>query len=150
MAFSIASINAVAFATLADWLIVSDWLSVTHTRKFANHIGQIGTAVGFIALGFSDCDYKLATICVVLVISVQSTTMSGYYVRWFFIVYECKGSRFTILVAHMYYIYFALQLFCMDISPNYAATIMGITGSLAFFSSVLTSEMLGNLITGNV
>ena len=38
----------------------------------------------------------------------------------------------------------------MDISPNYAATIMGITGSLAFFSSVLTSEMLGNLITGNV
>ena len=99
MAFSIAAINAVAFATLADWLIVSDWLSVTHTRKIANHIGQIGAAVGFIALGFADCDYRLATIFVVLAISVQSTTMSGYYVRF---DCHCTWSRLTILGSNAY------------------------------------------------
>ena len=38
----------------------------------------------------------------------------------------------------------------MDISPNYAATINGVAGGLAFFGPVFTSEMFGNLITGNV
>ena len=43
-----------------------------------------------------------------------------------------------------------LQLYGMDISPNYAATINGVAGGLACFGPVFTSEMFGNLITGNV
>ena len=38
----------------------------------------------------------------------------------------------------------------MDISPNYAGTINGVATGLGFAPAVLTSEMLGNIIKGNV
>ena len=38
----------------------------------------------------------------------------------------------------------------MDISPNYAGTINGVAMGLGFAPAVLTSEMLGNIIKGNV
>ena len=38
----------------------------------------------------------------------------------------------------------------MDISPNYAGTINGVAMGLGFAPAVLTSEMLGNIIEGNV
>ena len=43
-----------------------------------------------------------------------------------------------------------LQLYSMDISPNYAGTINGVSNGISFFAGVLTSEMLGYGIVGNV
>ena len=81
ISFFTASIFSIVFATLADWLIISGYLSVTHTRKLACHICLIGSAVGFTAIGFADCDYKLATTLIVMTITVNTTSLSGYCVR---------------------------------------------------------------------
>ena len=81
ISFFTASIFSIVFATLADWLIISGWLSVTHTRKLACHICLIGSAVGFAAIGFADCDYKLATTLIVMAITLNHASLSGYFVR---------------------------------------------------------------------
>ena len=71
---------ALAFAFIADLLIIKDWLSVTHTRKLANHISQIGSAAGFVALGFVNCDFHKASALIVAIVSVNTTAISGYMV----------------------------------------------------------------------
>ena len=42
------------------------------------------------------------------------------------------------------------QLYSMDISPNYAGTIMGLATGIAFLAGVLNSGILGYFIVGNV
>ena len=106
----------------------------------ANYISQIGSASGFIALGFVGCDHYLAATIIIITVSVNTTSLSGYLVR--------QISFFKRNVPALHEI--LLQLYAMDISPNYAATINGVAGGLAYLAGVLTSEMLGHLITGNV
>ena len=79
--FGAASAFSLIFAAFADWLIISDKLSVTHTRKLANHICLIGTALGFVGLCFVGCNYVLAEVVIVSMVTVNSTAMSGYLVR---------------------------------------------------------------------
>ena len=75
-----ASVFALMFAYFADWLIITGRLSITHTRKLANHICLTGTAVGFVGLCFVGCNNFLAEIVIVLMVTANSTSMSGYMV----------------------------------------------------------------------
>lgn len=86
--FITAMVFAMIFATFADWLILTQRLSVNHTRKLANHIGLIGTAVGYVSLCFVGCNYILAEVVIVLTVTVNSTIMSGYMVRALIIKFE--------------------------------------------------------------
>ena len=79
--FVTASVFALIFAQFADWLIITNRLSVTHTRKLANHFCLIGTAIGFVGLCFVGCNSVLAEVVIVLMVTVNSTCMSGYMVR---------------------------------------------------------------------
>ena len=72
---------AFIFAHFADWLIITDKLSITHTRKFANHFCLLGTALGFIGLCFVGCNSVLAELVIVMMITANSASMSGYMVR---------------------------------------------------------------------
>ena len=47
----------------------------------SNHVGQIGSAAGFIALGFVGCDHHLAAAVIIMTVSVNTTSLSGYCVR---------------------------------------------------------------------
>ena len=79
--FFTASVFALVFAVFADWLIITNKLSVTHTRKLANHFSLIGTAAGFLGLCFVGCNYVWAQVLIVYMVTVNSTAMSGYLVR---------------------------------------------------------------------
>ena len=72
-----------AYATLSDWLIISGRLSVTRTRQMANYISQIGSAVGFVALGFVGCDHNVAIFLIITTVMINTTSLSGYLVRLF-------------------------------------------------------------------
>ena len=77
-----ASVFAFMFAYFADWLIITSRLSVTHTRKLANHFCLTGTALGFVGLCFVGCNSVLAEIVIVLMVTANSTCMSGYMVSF--------------------------------------------------------------------
>ena len=79
--FVTASVFAFMFANFADWLIITNRLSITHTRKLANHFCLIGTALGFTGLCFVGCNHVLAEVVIVLMVTANSTAMSGYMVR---------------------------------------------------------------------
>ena len=78
--FVTSSVFAIIFANFADWLIVTDRLSITHTRKLANHFCLLGAALGFVCLGFVGCNLILAEVIIVLMVTANATGMSGYMV----------------------------------------------------------------------
>ena len=80
--FIVASLFAFVFAHFADWLIITDKLSITHTRKLANHFCLIGTALGYVGLCFVGCSYVWAEIVIILMVTANATSMSGYLVRF--------------------------------------------------------------------
>ena len=67
-----------AFAAFCDWLIISDRMSVTNTRKFASYFSQIGTGVSFAALCLVGCSTTSAIALVVLASAFNNCSMSGY------------------------------------------------------------------------
>ena len=75
--FVTASVFALIFAHFADWLIITQRLSVTHTRKLANHVCLTGTALGFVGLCLVGCNIVLAETVIVLMVTASSTAMSG-------------------------------------------------------------------------
>ena len=75
--FVTASMFSLIFAHIADWLIITQRLSVTHTRKLANHFCLTGIALGFVGLCFVGCNIVLAETVIVLMVTVNSTAMSG-------------------------------------------------------------------------
>ena len=77
------SVFAFLFANFADWLIITDKLSITHTRKLANHFCLLGAALGFVGLSFVGCNLVMAEVIIVLMITANSTAMSGYMVSLF-------------------------------------------------------------------
>ena len=79
--FIVASVFAFIFANLADWLIITNKMSITHTRKFANHFCLMGTALGFAGLCFVGCNYVIAEVVIVLMVTANATSMSGYMVN---------------------------------------------------------------------
>ena len=78
--FVSASAFALMFASFADWLIITDRLSITRTRKMANHICLIGGASGLVGLCFVGCNSVLAEVMIVFMVTANSTAMSGYVV----------------------------------------------------------------------
>ena len=78
--FVTASVFAFIFAHFADWLIITNKLSITHTRKLANHICLTGTAFGFVSLCFVGCNSVLAETVIVFMVTANSTAMSCYMV----------------------------------------------------------------------
>ena len=57
-------------------------------------------------------------------------------------MYSTKHTRFIILLK--------LQLYIMDIAPNYSGAIFGLAFSLGNMAGVVNSALLGTLIEGNV
>ena len=109
----------------------------------ANHFCLTGSALCFIGLSFVGCNYLFAEIVIMLIITVNSTSMSGYMVRVTVLLRIILCSTRNVFDK-------LLQLYCMDISPNFSAIIFGFANASASFAGLIDSALLGYLIEGNV
>ncbi|ESO11491.1 hypothetical protein HELRODRAFT_71683, partial [Helobdella robusta] len=97
---------------IADKLQSSGVLSTVATRKIFNTIGLVGPAILLICLSFIDCTQTaVAVVLLVLAVSVSGFVFSGY------------------LVNHM------------DIAPQYAGTLMGLTNGISACSGFLAPNV---------
>jgi len=109
----------VPFSWAADWLTSSGKLSVSKTRKLMQTIGQMVPALGLIGLSYVGCDRTMATVWLCIAVGFNSAIYSGY-----------QGNH-------------------MDLAPNYAGTMMGITNTMANITGFVTPYVTGVIIDGN-
>ncbi|XP_026281574.1 putative inorganic phosphate cotransporter [Frankliniella occidentalis] len=104
------------FGCLADWLIKTDRMSITNTRKLLTTISSLGPAAGIIGASYAGCDRYL----VVSLFTLGMASMGAYY----------SGTRINAL----------------DLSPNYAGTIMALVNAIGALSGIVTPYIVGLLI----
>ena len=113
-------LTSLPFSWIADWLISSGKLSASKTKKLMQTIGTTVPALCLIGLSYAGCDRLLATVLLCVCVGVNSAVYSGY-----------QGNH-------------------MDIAPNYAGTLMGISNMMANFAGFITPYVAGLIINGNV
>ncbi|XP_067000244.2 putative inorganic phosphate cotransporter isoform X2 [Anabrus simplex] len=100
---------------LADFMIRRGILNTTNTRKLFTTIASIGPAVFIIAASYAGCD---RTVVVVL---------------------------FTIGMALMGTFYPGMKVNALDLSPNYAGTLMAIVNGIGAITGIITPYLVGVL-----
>ncbi|XP_060522420.1 putative inorganic phosphate cotransporter isoform X4 [Cylas formicarius] len=98
-----------------DWLIRKDYLSVTMARKYFTTVASVGPAIFLVAASYSGCNRAL------------SITM------------------FTTAMGFMGAFYCGMKINALDLSPNYAATVMGIENTAGAITGIVTPYLAGVL-----
>lgn len=104
---------------IADKIISRKWLSVTATRKFFTSIAHIGPSIGLIAASYAGCDTTAAVILFNLTVGLIGPYNPGMKVNG------------------------------LDLSPNYAATVMALVNGIGALSGTVTPYLVG-VLTPNV
>lgn len=107
------------FAMIADWLIKNKKLSTAASRKFWNSIALYGGAVALTLLALLNTNTNGAISLLVVAVGLNAGTYSGY------------------MLNHL------------DLSPNFAGTLMGITNGLANITSILAPSIAGVIVTSD-
>nr|CAD7401468.1 unnamed protein product [Timema cristinae] len=100
---------------VADWMIAHNKLSVTNTRKIFTTIASVGPSIGIIAASYAGCDRTAAVVL------------------------------FTIGMALMGTFYPGMKVNALDLSPNYAGTLMAIVNGIGALSGIITPYLVGVL-----
>jgi len=106
------------FSWIADKLIMTQTMSVGRTKKLMQSIGQVIPAFGLVGLSYVGCDMFMATVWLCICVGVNSAVYSGY------------------------------QANHMDLAPNYAGTMMGITNTIGNFAGFVAPYITGLIING--
>lgn len=105
---------------LADFMISKKGFSIAFVRKLFNSIAFFGPTLGLIWLAFVGCDRTLAVVALSLSVGLNGAVYSGFQVNH------------------------------TDLSPNYAATLMGITNFFANICGFVTPYVAGAITDHNV
>ncbi|XP_028032799.1 putative inorganic phosphate cotransporter [Bombyx mandarina] len=105
------------FSWFTDMLIVKKFLSVTNTRKVANSIGCIPAAIGLISLAYVPQNIYIIETILVLVCAVKVSSHMGFQVNH------------------------------IDISPNFAGTMMSLSNFMANSIASLAPITTGLILT---
>ncbi|KAJ8913208.1 hypothetical protein NQ315_016150 [Exocentrus adspersus] len=100
---------------LCDWLISKKGLSLTTARKTFTTIASMGPAVFILAASYSGCDRSLAV------------------------------AMFTIAMGFMGTFYCGMKVNALDLSPNYAGTIMAIVNGIGGLTGIIVPYLIGAL-----
>ncbi|KAJ8959237.1 hypothetical protein NQ318_022500 [Aromia moschata] len=100
---------------LCDWLITRKFLSITSARKTFTTIASMGPAVFIIAASYSGCDRSMAVF------------------------------MFTIAMGFMGTFYCGMKVNALDLSPNYAGTIMAIVNGIGGLTGIIVPYLVGAL-----
>lgn len=105
------------FGFLTDYLPNKKLLSVTATRKLSNSIGFYGPAIALVALSYSPAgDIMIAAILLTIVVSLNVGHVTG------------------LMIVHL------------DMAPNFAGTLLGITNCAANIVSVIAPLVAGAIL----
>ncbi|KRT82658.1 hypothetical protein AMK59_4649 [Oryctes borbonicus] len=106
---------------MSDFLINRSILSVTAARKIASGIGLLGPAIGLIILGSIEDPSRGESIALlVFAVGINSAIFSGHQVNH------------------------------IDISPRFAATLMGITNGMGNICSLVAPLVVQYIVTDEV
>lgn len=109
------------FSELSDFLANRRYISNGVARKVFNSIGHWGPAVTLVALGYMTKEQSsLAVALLTLSVAMNGASYVGY------------------LINHM------------DLSPNFAGTLMGITNAVSNVMSILGPLFVGFVVTDEV
>lgn len=105
------------FGYLSDYILRKNWFSITTSRKISNSIGHMGPAIALIGLSYSPAgNVAVAVALLTAVVSLNAGHYTGY------------------LLVHI------------DMAPNFAGTLMGITNCIANIISIIAPLVAGLLL----
>ncbi|XP_014217729.1 sialin-like, partial [Copidosoma floridanum] len=107
----------VLMSWLADWLIATDRMSRTNVRKLGTTLASIGPGVFIVAASYAECDKKL-----VVAMFVVGVTFLGCGIP-------------------------SLKVNALDLSPNYAGTVMAVSNGFAACTGIITPYLVGKITT---
>jgi len=113
------SVFSISSGWVTDWLMERGILSRTSTRRLALAMGLCGSGLAMVGLCLTGCDQAMATMWMCLSVGVNGIAVSGWQVNH------------------------------MDLSPNYAGTLMGISSAFANLSGFLAPLLAGVVVNGN-
>lgn len=103
---------------VSDWVLRKGWVSTGNSRKICNSIGHCIPGIALIALGYVDRSHTvLAVSILVIAVAFNVPTLCGYQVNH------------------------------MDLSPNFAGTLMGMTNGTANIFAILAPIITGFIVT---
>ncbi|CAH0398537.1 unnamed protein product [Chilo suppressalis] len=102
---------------ISDYTLKKKWLSITACRKISNSVGQWGPALALIGLSYAPADATIAVAILTAVVGLNAGHYTGY------------------LLVHI------------DMSPNFAGTLMGITNCIANTISIIAPLVAGVILT---
>ncbi|RZF46751.1 hypothetical protein LSTR_LSTR002614 [Laodelphax striatellus] len=119
MPFLVMWVTAIFAGFLSDFLIKNKILRIGTTRKLFNSVASVGPAAGAVAASYAGCDKLLV------------------------------AGLFTVGMAFMGFFYPSLKVNALDLSPNYAGTLMAFVNGIGAISGIITPTLIGYLITEN-
>ncbi|XP_054284537.1 putative inorganic phosphate cotransporter isoform X1 [Macrosteles quadrilineatus] len=100
---------------LCDFLLARNIISVTICRKTFTTIASVGPALGSLAASYAGCDKVMV------------------------------ATLFAIGMAFMGFFYPSLKVNALDLSPNYAGTLMAIVNGIGAIAGIITPTLIGYL-----
>lgn len=110
-------IVSVSTGVLGDWMLKRKYIGITASRKLFTTIASVGPAIFIIGASYAECD---RTTVVVL---------------------------FTIAMGIMGTFYPGMKVNPLDLSPNYAGTIMAITNGVGAITGIVGPYIVGVMTT---
>lgn len=110
-------IVTIASGFLSDWLIAQKYTNITTTRKMFTGLGSVFPAIFVVFASYVDCDRKTAVTMFTLAMGWMGTYHAG------------------------------MQLNPLDLSPNYAGTLMAISNGIGALTGIAAPLVIGSLIT---
>ncbi|KAM8716638.1 hypothetical protein ACLKA7_003506 [Drosophila subpalustris] len=106
-------IVSVGSGFVADWMIRRGIMNTTNTRKLMTGLAAFGPAIFMVGASYAGCDRVL----VVVLFTICMGLMGAYYA--------------------------GMKLSPLDMSPNYAGTLMAITNGIGAITGVITPYLVG-------
>lgn len=110
----------VIFSWISDYINAHDLMSKTNQRKMWNSIAHWGGALALFSLYFFGTSVTGAMILLTTALAVNSGTTTGFFTNH------------------------------LDLAPNFAGTLLGITNSLSSITSILGPLLVGFIVTDSV
>lgn len=121
MPYLVMWVLSIVFSEISDRLMNRKYLSVGTGRKIFNTIGHWGAAASLVGLGYVSKEQStLAVVLLTVSVGINSSAFVGY------------------LINHM------------DLSPNFAGTLMGLTNCASNIMSLLGPLFAGFIVTDAV
>ncbi|KAK5641112.1 hypothetical protein RI129_009659 [Pyrocoelia pectoralis] len=108
-------IVSMSTSRLCDFLIVKGYMKITFARKFFTTLASIGPGIFILAASYAGCDRTLTV------------------------------TFFTLGMAFMGCFYCGMKVNALDLSPNFAGTLMAIVNGLGALSGIITPYLVGAL-----